>query len=186
MSNNPVSFRLPPNLSGKADPDVVETIGWHDDAINDLQQAIPHLKSQITTVTNRVNNQVTTVSGSTTPGGSGGGGGGGGTTGSTIGKVNNQIGQTAYATQQSDYGAFILLGAGGPIDVSLTGGPAIQLPWFANFWNMDSSVATLMPDSGLINYPGFLNQASMPLDSSVGATVAYDGSAYWAVRYLPT
>jgi len=44
---NPISFRVPPNLSGKVHPDVEQTIQDHDNAIVDLQQAIASLKSQM-------------------------------------------------------------------------------------------------------------------------------------------
>jgi hypothetical protein len=48
MSTNPPSFRSPQrNLEGKAHEDVVKAISFHDNAINDLQQAIPILKAQI-------------------------------------------------------------------------------------------------------------------------------------------
>lgn len=50
MSSNPVSFRFPLNVEGKAHADVVEAIQYHDDAITDLQSAIPSLKSQIAAI----------------------------------------------------------------------------------------------------------------------------------------
>src|SRR5271167_3545819 len=50
-----------------------------------------------------------------------------------IGKVNNQTGVTAYTTQQSDYGAFIILDDASPIAVTLAGmstNPGLVLPWY--------------------------------------------------------
>lgn len=68
--STPNQFRLPVNVAGKAEPEVVEAIGWHDDAINDLQQAIPALKSQISALqastTAGTNTTTNVTSGSTT------------------------------------------------------------------------------------------------------------------------
>ena len=132
MSDPPVqppsSFRYPYEQEiSKESPGAQAAHRGAFQGIVDLNQAIRALKGQVNTVTNTVNNQVTVVSGAATPGGGGGGGGGGGST-SSIGLVNNQLGSTDYATQQSDYGAFIILGASAPIAVSLTGDtpPAID------------------------------------------------------------
>lgn len=177
MSSNPTSFRLPPNLEGKAEPEIVEAIGYHDDAITDLQQAIPSLKGQIdalkttTTGTAATTQNITTAAENIViqP--------------ETIGTVNNQTGNTAYATQQSDYGAFILLNDASAIAVTLTTDTSIQVPWFATVINYGAGTATLTPASGTISYPGNLSAASLPIPTGIGATIVYDGTVFWAVLF---
>lgn len=51
---NPINFRTPPNLKGKVDPDVEQTINDHDNAIVDLQQANASLKSQLTAMQQQI------------------------------------------------------------------------------------------------------------------------------------
>ena len=51
MSTNLPSMRFPLNVRGKVDDSVAEALEYHDDAITDLQQAIPELKSQIKSAT---------------------------------------------------------------------------------------------------------------------------------------
>jgi hypothetical protein len=177
VSSNPTSFRLPPNLEGKAEPEIVEAIGYHDDAITDLQQAIPSLKTQIdalkttTTGAPATTENVTTTAENTViqP--------------ETIGTVNSQVGNTTYATAQSDYGAFILFNDASPVAVALTTGTSIQVPFFFTVLNYGAGTATLTPASGTISYPGNLAAASMPVPQNAGATVVYDGANWWAVLF---
>lgn len=167
MSSLVTSFRLPPNLEGKAEPEVVEAIGFHDDAITDLQNAIPSLKSQIdalkssssssSTTQNVTNNTETTIINT-----------------STIGMVNDQTGNTSYSTQQTDYGAFITLSDSSAIAIMLTQGTAITVPWYVSFINLGTGTATLTPETGLIN-----GAASFALPGNNGVTVAYDGANFW-------
>ncbi len=98
---------------------------------------------------------------------------------STIGFVNNQTGATSYATQQSDYGAWIVLDDSSPIAVSLTTAPVISLPWFAILVNLGTGTATLTPATGTISYPGNLGASSMPLPSGDCALVVFDGTNFW-------
>jgi hypothetical protein len=170
MSTNPTSFRYPVAIEGKGEPEVIEMLQYHDDAITDLQQAIPQLKSQIessaastTSSTENVTNNSETVISAT----------------NVIGSVNNQTGVTAYATAQSDYGAFILLDDGSAIAVTLTAGPVITLPWYATFINSGSGAATLTPGSGTINGMG-----SFVLLGGQCVTVAFDGTNFEIVPLL--
>ncbi len=177
MSTNPVSMRLPLGIEGKAEPEVVETIQYHDDAITDLQEAIPDLKAQIDSL-------VTTAAAAT--------GSTSTTSGSSqsitniinnIGFVNPQQGVTAYATLPSDEGALILLGDASPIAVTLSvtgSSPGILLPWYAYFLNLGAGAATLTPASGSISYPGNLGAASMPVVTGTMALVYFDGTNFWA------
>ena len=91
-----------------------------------------------------------------------------------IGFVNNQAGVTVYASQQSDYGAFVILNDASPIAVSLSANPVIQLPWYASFINLGAGTATFTPASGLID-----SGASYSLPSNTAVTVAYDGTNFW-------
>jgi hypothetical protein len=91
-----------------------------------------------------------------------------------IGFVNNQAGVTVYATQQTDYGAFVILNDASPIAVSLSANPLIQLPWYASIINLGAGTATLTPASGLID-----SGASYSLPSNTAVTVAYDGTNFW-------
>lgn len=166
MSTNAPNFRLPSNIRGLVPDQVADTIEDHDDRIVDLQQALPVLKGQIealksgtttTSTTENVTNNSETVIGST----------------NVIGSVNNQTGVTAYATAQSDYGAFILLSDASAIAVTLTAAPVITLPWFATFINSGTATATLTPASGTIQ-----GNANFPLLGGQAVTVAFDGTNF--------
>lgn len=175
MSTNGLtpSFRLPLNIEGKADPDVVEALQYHDDAITDLQQSIPSLKSQIddlsTTVSAATTENVSESSETVI------------TETSTIGMVNDQTGNTSYATQQTDYGAFILFSDASPIAVTLTQGTEITVPWYAVLINEGVGLITVTPATGTISYPGNLSAASMPIPQNTAAIVCYDGSDFEAI-----
>jgi hypothetical protein len=169
------SFRLPLNIAGKAEPEVVEAVQYHDDAITDLQQAIPSLKSQIDALSTSMAATSSTVENITSsseeiiteP--------------STIGMVNDQTGNISYATQQSDYGAFILFSDASPIAVALTQGTAITVPWYAVLINEGAGLVTCTPATGTISYPGNLLAASMPIPQNAAAFIVYDGTNFTAV-----
>ena len=93
--------------------------------------------------------------------------------------VNDQTGQTAYTTSQSDYGAFVILNDALPIAVTLsvaTGSPSIQAPWGAFFLNFGVGTATLTPVSGLVN-----GSASLSMASGTAVIVAFTGENFWAI-----
>ena len=163
-------MRFPLNVRGKVDDSVAEALEYHDDAITDLQQAIPELKSQIkaaTASTTSTTENVTETNQQTV------------VTGSSVGGVNNQVGVTAYATAQSDYGAFILLSDALAIAVALTAAPVITLPWYATFINSGTGTATLTPASGTINGAG-----SFALLGGQCVTVVFDGTNFEIVPLL--
>ena len=170
MSTNLPSMRFPLNVRGKVDDSVAEALEYHDDAITDLQQAIPELKSQIkaaTASTTSTTENVTETNQQTV------------VTGSSVGGVNNQVGVTAYATAQSDYGAFILLSDASAIAVTLTAAPVITLPWYATLINSGTGTATLTPASGTINGAG-----SFALLGGQCVTVVFDGTNFEIVPLL--
>ena len=181
MSTNPTSFRFPLNLQGKAHEDVVEAIQYHDDAITDLQQAIPKLKSQI-------NGTIATAAAA------GANVVGGASEAITqiianFGFVNNQTGNVSYTTLQSDFGGLIVLDDPSPVAVSLSvlsSAPGIQLPWWAVFLNLGAGTTTLTPQSGTISYAGTLGAASMTIATGNFALVYFDGTDFWAALGIST
>jgi hypothetical protein len=170
MPNNPPSFRLPLNLPSDVHPAVADALRNQDDAITDLQQAIPALKSSITAANPTTSNTPTVTPATTsetvvipTP------------AQNVIGVVNDQSGKTAYTTKLSDYGAFIILDDASAVAVTLTGATTISTPWFAVFINLGTGTATLTPASGQINGSG-----SLALPSNTSTLAAYDGTNWWA------
>lgn len=90
--------------------------------------------------------------------------------------VNNQSGQTAYATASTDDGALIVLSDASAIAVSLT---SQSPPWSCFITNQSAlggGTATLTPASGRIN-----GGASLVLLPSYGVIVAFDGTNWWAL-----
>jgi hypothetical protein len=175
MSSNPVSFRFPFEVQIASLPPEVQMVHrttWN--AILDLQGAVPLLKSQIdankTAVASATSSTNTTSSSESTV-----------IVTTTIGMVNDQTGQTTYATQQTDYGAFILFGDTSPIAVTLTQGTEITIPWYAILINNDSGLVTATPATGFITYPGNPAAASMPVPQNTAAFIAYDGADFYAI-----
>ena len=176
MSTNPISFRFPFETQiAKLSPEVQQVHRTTWNAITDLQGAIPQLKAQIdankTAVATATKTTNTNTSSQTVI-----------PIGSTIGTVSNQTSLTAYITQQSDYGAFILLDDASPIAITLSvlsSSPGIQLPWYAIFLNLGAGTATLTPASGTISYPNNLGAGSMPLTAGNIASVVFDGTNFY-------
>ena len=153
---NPIGFRLPFEIEGKAEPEIVQALHYHDDGLVDLNQAVASIKSQMgkssattattatsaaggASATEQIIQQTVNQTNIVQP---------------TIGFVNDQTGATAYTTQQSDYGNEIVFNSASPIAVTLnTQGtsPGIQLPWYTYISNQGSGTATLTPASGTIN-----------------------------------
>jgi hypothetical protein len=148
--------------------------------ILDLNQAVASLKTQLTSATTTTS---TTSSSSSTSTTSATETVVTNTATTTIGYVNDQTAVTAYTTQQSDYAKFIILDDASAIAVTLSvasSSPAITTPWYAVFLNFGVGTATLTPISGTISYQGNLAAASMDIAQGSAATVAYDGTDFWA------
>jgi hypothetical protein len=137
-------------------------------AISILKPQIDANKSAVTAVTKTVNNNTTsqTVIQQIT---------------SAFGTVNNQSGNTAYATAASDASAFIILSDASPVAVSLTGTPVITLPWACTILNFGAGTATLTPASGTITYSGNVAAASLVLPQYFAAFISFDGTNFWSV-----
>lgn len=170
MPNNPPSFRLPLNLPPDVHPAVADALKNQDDAITDLQQAIPYLKGSIEANTTAINTGTTSGGGTETvvivppqP------------SSNVIGMVNDQTGNTAYTTVPGDYGAFIILNDASPVAVTLATATTIQTPWFAVFINLGAGDVTITPATGNINGAG-----SFDLATGSATSVAYDGTNFWA------
>jgi hypothetical protein len=88
-----------------------------------------------------------------------------------LGTVNNQLGQSSYAVQQSDAGAKIIVGDSTTVTVNF--GSGITAPWFTIIDNDSSAVANLVATTGTMN-------GAQQIDSGAFGIVFYDGFAWWA------
>jgi hypothetical protein len=88
-----------------------------------------------------------------------------------LGKVNDQLGETAYTTQPSDNGAKIVVGDASPVTITLNA--AVTAPWFAIIDNDSSAMALLSPSTGDI-----FGATSIP-PSGFGI-VFFDGANWWS------
>ncbi|CAN5950978.1 unnamed protein product [Sphagnum jensenii] len=182
MANNPSSFRLPVRLPADIHPALREALSNHDDAITDLQQAIPYLKNSITSKSSTTSTGVTSGGGTETVVVAN-------TTISNAGSVNNQSGVTSYTTQQSDFGALIVFNDAAAVSVTLaTKGtsPGLQLPWYTGIFNLGAGTVTLTPASGTISYASTVGASSMPIASGQWAFLYFDGVNFWADLYAPS
>jgi hypothetical protein len=142
----------------------------------------PHVRTLFNLVFNKINNHALAISAATKKtgtitektiieSGSSGGGGGGGIGGVIFG-VNNQTGQTAYATTSSDDGVFLILSDAAPIAVSLNSG--VPAPFGLFVLNQGAGTATLTPTSGTLN-----GAASLTLLGGYCVVIAFDGGNWW-------
>ena len=146
-------------------------------ALTDLYQAVPALKTQIDankssvssvkdTVTNITTNTETIVQ-QAAP---------------NTGFVNSQVGVTAYVTAQADYGKLIVLNDASAIAVTLSttvGG--ISLPFYCRVLNLGAGTATLTPVSGLIYSavaPSGAANYALTTGNSIG--IWFDGTNFYA------
>jgi len=164
MANQPPTFRYPFSLHG-IDPNAAQAHIFTFNAIQDLQQAIQSLKSQLTTTQKNVagTTNVTNVAGGSSvsfpfP---------------NLGTVNDQQGNVIYLTQQSDNGALIVLGDSSPVALNLNSG--VNQPYFAWVTNLDSSPVTITPTTGFIN-----QGLDYILIGYATTEVFFQGSDWWA------
>jgi hypothetical protein len=169
VSTNPTNFRFPfePHIA-KLEPQVQYVIRNLWNSVTDAQNSVPILKAQIDAHTKAIAANTTSINNNSSS-----------QTiiqqiSNSIGTVNNQTGNTTYATTQADAGAFIVLSDASPIAVTLTAAPVIQLPWEASFLNLGVGLATLTPASGTIN-----GLASLTLPQNGYVTVSFDGTNFW-------
>lgn len=156
-------------------PVISESVPW--DTKVHLQYLYQQMNQTVTAFALQNKRIGSLESGSTTTntiveGGSGGGGGSSSITGIA---VNNQSGQTVYATMQGDNGTLVLFSDASPIAVSLT---TQTPPWgfyVANIGALGSGTVTLTPAIGTINGAGTL--AILP---TYWALVAFDGTNWFA------
>lgn len=157
MSLNPINVRLP-QFDLESEEGRQAAHRYLASGIVDLNQAIAYLKA------NPQSSTTTTI----VQGGTGGGGGG---TVQSIGGVNDQIGVTAYTTQQSDYGTKIIVGDSSAITITLNG--SITTPWFTIIDNDSSSVASLVPSSP------YVLDGETRIDPRCFAIIYFDGANFW-------
>lgn len=142
----------------------------------DAQNAVPILKAQIDANKSAVASVTNTVTNNSTAS-------------ETIiqqivsayGTVNNQSGNVAYSTTQSDASAFIILSDASPVAVSLTAAPVITLPWACVLVNEGVGLVTATPASGTISYPNNIAAASMPVAQGQAAIICFDGTNFFSV-----
>jgi len=94
-----------------------------------------------------------------------------GSSGQFIGAVNDQTGNTSYATQYGDYGALVIFSDVSPVAVSLT---VQSPPWMCWITNLGVGDVTLTPDSGTIN-----GTATAIVGQGNTAVIAFDGANWW-------
>lgn len=172
MAVNPTSFRYPFALKDQP-PEVKQAHLFAFNGLLDVNQAIASMKTQIETLKSGTTaaaaaaaETVQNITSETVI-----------VESNTIGFLNNQSGNTAYTTQQADYGSFILLNDASPIAVSLSvtaSLPGITLPWFTTIINSGSGTATLTPVSGTIN-----GGSSFAVAGGNVVTVVFDGTNFW-------
>lgn len=151
---NPINFRLPFAVEGKAEPEVVDNLRYNTSSIVDLNQAIIALKAQVVAAHATATTALTSVSsiGTVSSGVSSFNALAGNVTYfPNLGELNNQTGGTAYTTQSTDNGAKIVVADAAPVTITLNA--LVGLPWFTLIDNEGPSVATLTPSSGVINGP---------------------------------
>jgi hypothetical protein len=145
-------------------------------SIVDAQNAVPILKAQIDANKSAVASVTNTVTNNSTAS-------------ETIiqqivsayGTVNNQSGNVAYSTTQSDASAFIILSDASPVAVSLTAAPVITLPWACVLVNEGVGLVTATPASGTISYPNNIAAASIPVAQGQAAIICFDGTNFFSV-----
>lgn len=112
---------------------IYQKLNNHTQAFGIQQQKIAGLKSSTTT-----NTTIET----------GGGSSGGATSFLGQGLINDQSGETGYATAPSDSGILLILNDASPVAVSLTTDAA---PFYLFITNFGAGTATLAPSTGTIN-----------------------------------
>lgn len=164
MSTNPPTFRYPFALAGQP-KEVQQAHIFAFQGIQDCQQAIAVLAGKVagnsaaSSTTTNVNTTSETVIQEVAPG-------------TGIGTVNNQSGNTAYTTQQSDNEGLIILNDASPVAVTLNS--VITVPYGVFITNFGAGTATLTPTSGTIN-----GGASFSLPQNCTALVGFDGTNWW-------
>lgn len=173
VSTNPPSFRIgfESQIAGLP-PEHQKVLRNLWNANTDVNQAIVALKSQVDAVKSTATATASAMAASTT------------NISetiiqnvNTIGQVNNQSGQVAYTTAQSDNGGFIILSDAAAIAITLSVSasvPGIVIPWFCIVLNLGVGAATLTPVSGTIN-----GASSFVLEGNNAATVTFDGTNFY-------
>ena len=155
MALNPPSLRLPFTLPKDTDPNLRRAVEFLFNGLTNHEQAFRAIG--VPTSSTVTNNYTTSTSG--------------GGSSSVVGAVNDQIGVTAYTTQQSDYGAEIIVGDSSAVAVTLSS--IVQTPWFTMISNDSSATATLSPSSGTI-------YGDTTVESGELGVIFFDGANFWS------
>lgn len=146
MSSNPSlvsSFRYVTAIpSGAAHEAVVQSLRQHDNAVTDLETAIPILTTRIDSLEKAAASSSSSSSSSSTTAGVASFNG---ETGAVsyfpdLGSVDDQTGVTSYTIQTQDSGAFLIFNDASSISVSLN--PVLQAPFIVFAMNMGTGTVT--------------------------------------------
>jgi len=151
-------------------------------ALTDIYQAFPQLKSQITALqtASKASSSSTSTSKTTGVTAAQAANIATQTITATLNKTNNQTG-TSYTVQNSDYAAMVTFNNAAAVAVTLGGdGTGVGAQWGAYLENLGAGVATLTPASGTIN-----GASHITLVQNQGAIAVYDGTNWWAVTSVP-
>ena len=148
-------------------PAISQEVPWHTrqhiqliyQKLNNHAQAIAAIKPGTTT------NNITEVNSTSSSGGS--------SMLSGLGGVNNQSGNTAYTTQNSDGGIVLVLDDASPVAVTLNAG--VSVPWFLFATNLGAGLVTFTPTTGTIN-----GGATFALPFDYTSVIAFDGTNWFA------
>jgi hypothetical protein len=161
-----------PQIDKNVQPQVTVHLQRIYPALNDLNQAIITLKSQLNEATTTTTSAATTTTASTAT-----------QTTSTVtkfiglGTVNNQTGATSYTVQTSDNGILLFIDDASAVSISLNS--MVGSPYLVFITNFGAGTATLTPTSGTIN-----GGASYTLAQNYTCLAVFDGTNWWATALL--
>lgn len=151
-----------PNTDGKAEPEVTRALRLVYDSLNDHNNAISVLKTQVDAKAG-----ITPVTPPVTPPS-----GGGGSTNTSLHPINQQ--SASYTTQNTDNNGLISMNAAAATTITLNN--AMTIGSMITIENIGTAATTLTPVSGTVN-----GQTSISLGHNQGCIVFFDGTNWWAM-----
>jgi hypothetical protein len=159
-----------PQINKNVDPLVTVHLQRIYPALNDHDKAIVSLKAQLTALSTKTTAAAASATASTS------------TSSSTVvevftfpglGTVNDQTGNTAYTTQQSDNGAVIVANDASAVAISLNS--AVSIPYALWITNFGAGAVTLTPSTGTIN-----GGATFQVPTDYTSFLVFTGGVWWA------
>jgi len=153
-----------PNTDGKAEPEVSRALRLVYDSLNDHNNAISELKSQVD-----LKNGVTPVTPPVTPPATGGGG----TSPNTnLHPINLQ--SSDYTLQNGDNNGLVSMNSAAATTITLNA--AMTIGSMVTLENINTGPVAITPSSGTIN-----GQTSISLAQNQGCIVFFDGTNWWGL-----